>query len=210
MAAPRSTPLPWPPKRSVLGVDVSATTWDAAVEVSIAAALEGASAVVALLPARTIVTSGRDPTWRERANRFELLLPDARLRWALRLLDRALPLDGFGGPELVLRLCERAAAEDVGVYLYGGTPDLVGRFRGNLRSRFPQLRVLGCEAAAAHALRKREDAALVSRVNRSGAGLVFLGLGEARDLEFAAAHRDRVRAVQVCASAAFDVYAGGR
>ena len=52
------------------------------------------------------------------------------------------------------------------------------------------------------------DAAVVERINRSGAGLVFIGLGCPRQEQFAMAHRDSIHAVQLCVGAAFDFHAG--
>ena len=49
---------------------------------------------------------------------------------------------------------------------------------------------------------------MVERINRSGAGIVFVGLGAPKQDHFAHDHGDRIRAVQVCVGAAFDFHAG--
>jgi len=49
---------------------------------------------------------------------------------------------------------------------------------------------------------------MVQRINASGAGIVFIGLGCPKQDLFAYEHRDRIRAVQVCVGAAFDFHAG--
>ena len=51
-------------------------------------------------------------------------------------------------------------------------------------------------------------AAFVDRINRSGAGLVFVGLGCPKQDLFAYEHRHAIKAVQVCVGAAFDFHAG--
>ena len=43
-----------------------------------------------------------------------------------------------------------------------------------------------------------------------GAGFVFIGLGCPRQEQFAAAHRQTIRGVQVCVGAAFDFIAGNK
>ena len=52
-----------------------------------------------------------------------------------------------------------------------------------------------------------EDRSVVDRINRSGAGLVFVGLGCPKQDLFAYGHRHTIKAVQVCVGAAFDFHA---
>ena len=47
----------------------------------------------------------------------------------------------------------------------------------------------------------------IARIAASNAGLVFIGLGCPKQDHFAADHRDRIQAVQVCVGAAFDFHA---
>ncbi len=53
-----------------------------------------------------------------------------------------------------------------------------------------------------------ERDAVVERINDSGAGLVFIGLGCPRQDVFAHDNRHAIRAVQLCVGAAFDFHAG--
>jgi N-acetylglucosaminyldiphosphoundecaprenol N-acetyl-beta-D-mannosaminyltransferase len=48
----------------------------------------------------------------------------------------------------------------------------------------------------------------VRRINDSGAGILFIGLGCPKQDHFAADHASRIRPVQVCVGAAFDFHAG--
>ena len=49
---------------------------------------------------------------------------------------------------------------------------------------------------------------MVARINASGAGIVFVGLGCPKQDRFAARFRRRLHAVQMCVGAAFDFHAG--
>jgi exopolysaccharide biosynthesis WecB/TagA/CpsF family protein len=201
----------WPAKREILGVGVSATTYDEAVEAILRAAHERAGGVVTALPVHGVVTAAQDPAFRAKVNGFELVAPDGQpVRWALNLLHGAGLRDRVYGPELMLRLCARAAAEGVSVFLYGSLPDVVERLRANLLARYPALRIAGAEAPPFRPLTPEEDRETVARIEASNAGLVFLGLGCPRQDEFAFAHRERLRAVQVCVGAAFDFHSGNK
>jgi exopolysaccharide biosynthesis WecB/TagA/CpsF family protein len=201
----------WPAKVEVLGVGVSVTDYDQAVAAIMAAAARGEPAVVTALPVHGIVTVGRDRDLRRHVREFELVVPDGQpVRWAMNWLHEAHLADRVYGPELMLRLCARAAEEGVGVYLYGSHPHVLERLRAELLRRFPSLPIAGVESPPFRPLTPEEDRAAVERIEASGARLVFLGLGCPRQDEFAAAHRTRLRAVQVCVGAAFDFHSGNK
>lgn len=201
----------WPRKYPVLGVGVSATTYEGAVAAIMAAARRGERAVVNAAAVHAVVTAAGDPALRAAVNGFELVVPDGQpVRWALNLLHGAGLRDRVYGPELMLRLCAAAASDGTGVYLYGGAPAVLGRLRELLPRRFPGLRIVGAESPPFRPLTPAEDDAAVARVRASGAGLVFVGLGCPRQDAFAAAHRERLDAVLVLVGAAFDFHAGAK
>jgi exopolysaccharide biosynthesis WecB/TagA/CpsF family protein len=126
----------------------------------------------------------------------------------VNLLHRAGLAERVYGPELMLRLCRGAAAAGVSIYLYGGNPEVAEKLRANLTHLCPGLRIAGYEAPPFRPLTPEEDRAVVERINASGAGLVFIGLGCPKQDVFAYEHRDSIRAVQLCVGAAFDFHAG--
>jgi exopolysaccharide biosynthesis WecB/TagA/CpsF family protein len=202
---------PWPRKHDLFGVQVSATTYEEAEELVIHAARDRRSAIVTHLPVHGVVTAAQDIEYRRRINRFDMVAPDGQpVRWALNKFHGAGLSDRVYGPELMLRLCRRAASEGIGVYLYGSTPEVVGRLRDKLIERAEGLRVVGAESPPFRALSVDETDAAIGRINESGAGLVFIGLGCPRQDVFAEANRQRIRAVQLCVGAAFDFYAGNK
>jgi len=112
------------------------------------------------------------------------------------------------GYELMQRVCQRAAEEGFSIYLYGSSPETLAALEANLRSAYPNLRIAGVESPPFRPLTMEEDAAMVERVNASGASFMFIGLGCPRQDHFAADHLDRIDAVQFCVGAAFDFLAG--
>jgi len=201
--------IQWPRKLDLFGVRMSATTYAEAEDLIIEAARRRQSGVVTHLPVHGVIVAATDRDYRRRVNTFDIVAPDGQpVRWALnRFYNAELP-DRVYGPELMVRLCARAAKEGVGVYLYGSTPDVAGRLKANLEAQYAGLRVVGCESPPFRALTGDEAAAVVQRINDSGAGLVFIGLGCPRQDVFAHEHRDEIKAVQLCVGAAFDFHAG--
>jgi exopolysaccharide biosynthesis WecB/TagA/CpsF family protein len=201
----------WPPKRSVFGVGVSVTNYDEAVATIVAAGRRRDSAVVSLLPVQGLVMASNDPQLQQATNSFELVAPDGQpVRWALNLLHRTRLRDRVCGSELMSRLCQRAAEERVPIYLYGGEPAVLEALQAKLAAQYPKLPFAGVESPPFRPLTPEEDEAAVERINRSGAGLVFLGLGYPKQDYYAHAHRARIRGVQLCVGAAFDFLSGNK
>ena len=86
--------------------------------------------------------------------------------------------------------------------------EVLVRLSENLRERHRGLFIAGAEAPPFRPLTPEEARASTERIARSGARLVFVGLGCPKQELFAAAHADRIPAVQLCVGAAFDFLAG--
>ena len=201
----------WPPKHSLFGVTVSATDYEQAARAVMTAARRREGGVVTHMAVHALVTAARDPSYRAKVNTFEIVAPDGQpVRWALNRLEGTGLEDRVYGPEFMVRLCRRAAEAGDGVYLYGSSLEVVRALEANLLDRFPALRVVGCEPSLFRPLTAGEDEAFVRRVNDSGAGLLFLGLGCPLQETFAYEHRRSIKAVQLCVGAAFDFHAGNK
>jgi exopolysaccharide biosynthesis WecB/TagA/CpsF family protein len=205
----RPPPVRWPRKVDLFGLGVSVTAYDEATAAILEAAREGVPGVVSCHAVHAIVTASRDPALRDKVNTFDMVTPDGQpVRWALNLLHGARLSERVYGPALMLRICGAAAAAGVPIYLYGGNPAVAEKLQSNLLANFPKLHIAGNEAPPFRPLSPEEDRAVVDRINRSGAGVVFIGLGCPKQDLFAYEHRDTIRAVQVCVGAAFDFHAG--
>ena len=203
--------ITWPRKFDLFGVRVSATTYDETTRLATDAVRGGRSACVSALAVHGLISGANDGAFRSVLNTFDILTPDGQpVRFALNLLHNAGLADRVYGPELTMRMCAHAAREGIGVYLYGSYPHVVAKMAQNLLYRFPELQISGYEPSAFRKLTPAEDAALVNRINESGAGFVFIGLGCPRQEQFAAEHRQAIRGVQVCVGAAFDFIAGNK
>ncbi len=199
----------WPAKYDLFGVQVSATNYEEMVETILRTVIERVPSVVSLHAVHAIVESIRDAQLLAKVNSFDAIGPDGHpVRWALNHLHRTGLRDRVYGPELMLRLCAMAADESIPIYLYGSTQAVIELLRRELVQKYPGLRIAGAESPPFRALTPEEDASVVQRINDSGAGIVFIGLGCPKQDFFAADHAQRIQAVQVCVGAAFEFHAG--
>jgi N-acetylglucosaminyldiphosphoundecaprenol N-acetyl-beta-D-mannosaminyltransferase len=196
-------------KRSILGILIDATDYESAVDYIVRAAREGHPAAVSALAVHGIMTGVLNAEHRYRLNHFALLVPDGQpVRWALNFLYRTRLRQRVYGPNLTLCLCERAAAEGIAVYFYGGTPGILSKLKDNLKSRFPLLQIAGMQASKFDTLSPSERDIVAERVRQSGASMVFVGLGCPRQEVWAYEFRDILAMPIVSVGAAFAFLAG--
>ena len=206
-----SVAVSWPRKFEVFGVGISAVTYDEVEEKILAAAKARQSATVTHISSHGLTMAARDEKFREVINSFDIAAPDGQpVRWSLNWFHKAGLADRCYGPEMMIRLCRGAARQGVSIYLYGSSNEVLDQLSWNLKQQCPSLVIAGVESPPFRALSAEETEAAIARINASGAGIVFIGLGCPRQDLFAAEHKHKIQAVQSCVGAAFDFHAGNK
>jgi exopolysaccharide biosynthesis WecB/TagA/CpsF family protein len=196
-------------KKSVLGVHVDVTDYESAVERTADAARRRIPFAVTALPVHGIMTGALDPDHRYRLNTFDLLVPDGQpVRWALNLIHGVALRERVYGPSLMLAICERMAKEKLAIYLFGSREETIAQLQRNLEKRFPGTVVAGSQPGRYTILTGEEKETIVHAIKRSGAALVFVGLGCPRQEVWAYENREALSIPIVCVGAGFDFHAG--
>ncbi len=135
-------------KHNLLGIQIDAVDYEGAVERIIISARKQRGMAVSALAVHGVMTGVLDRVHRYRLNAFDMLVPDGQpVRWGLNWLHRTRLRDRVYGPNLMLRICERAAAERLPIYLYGGTEEMLARLKVSLLRQFPDLAIAGAQAS---------------------------------------------------------------
>jgi N-acetylglucosaminyldiphosphoundecaprenol N-acetyl-beta-D-mannosaminyltransferase len=192
----------------ILGSPVHRTSHADATQLVLAWAAGGESRTVCLANVHMIMEAYDAPGFRAVLDAADLVCPDGMpLVWALR--RKGAPQQRrVSGPYLTLALC--AAARDAGVPVgfHGGRREVLDALVPALRTRFPGLDVTYAVSPPFRPVTPEEDADTVEDINRSGARILFVGLGCPKQERWMAEHRGRVRAVMLGVGAAFDMHAG--
>ncbi len=192
---------------SVLGAYIDVLSWDAAMTRLLGWAHAHESRYVTICNVHVVVSASRDAAYREIINGSNMATPDgAPVAWMLRRQGFA-NQPRISGPDVMWALCERAADESLPIYCYGSTDTTLALLETRLRAAFPALQMT-MVSPPFRALSAEEDTAAVERINASGAGIVFVGLGCPKQERWMAEHRGRVNAVMIGVGAAFDFHAG--
>jgi exopolysaccharide biosynthesis WecB/TagA/CpsF family protein len=198
-----------PAKVDLFGVNVSLVDAAQTLETIMAWARQRRSALVDFMGVHGLTLAQRDPDYKRRLNAFDIVACDGQpVRWALNHWHNAGIAERVYGPAMTLAVCQAAAQQGVSVYFYGSRVHVLERLTARIGEQYPRLRIVGAESPPFRRLSAEESQATVERINESGAGVVFLGLGCPKQEEFATEHRDQIQAVQLCVGAAFDLHAG--
>jgi exopolysaccharide biosynthesis WecB/TagA/CpsF family protein len=196
-------------KYNILGVRVDAVDYEAAVARIIAAARTRQPLAVSALAVHGVMTGVLDPEHRHRLNEFDLLVPDGQpVRWALNWLYRTHLADRVYGPTLMLETCRSAADQNLPIFLFGGTTELLAALERRLRERFPQLSIAGTLPSKFRRLDAAERDTLVQQIQNSGAALTFVGLGCPRQEVWVYEFCQALSMPALAVGAAFNFHAG--
>ncbi len=196
-------------RKNVLGVMMAAVDSAAAEEAVLQAARDKYPLGVSALAVHGLMTGALDPEQRYRLNKLDMLVPDGQpVRWALNWLHDVALRNRVYGPNLTLRVCERAAIERLPVFLYGSTPEVLRALATNLVSRFPGLVIAGAEPSKFRRLSPGEKESIAGTIRSSGAAITFVGLGCPRQESFVYEFRELLDMPVLAVGAAFPFIAG--
>jgi N-acetylglucosaminyldiphosphoundecaprenol N-acetyl-beta-D-mannosaminyltransferase len=150
------------------------------------------------------------PEYQGMVNRAHLVTPDGvPLVWSLRMLGHS-DASRVYGPDLTPELLRAAAAHEIPVAFYGGSPGVLETLVETVGMEFPGLRVVYAKSPPFRPLTAEEDDEIVRALRASGARIVFVGLGCPKQERWMAEHCSRLDAVLLGVGAAFDFLTGAK
>jgi N-acetylglucosaminyldiphosphoundecaprenol N-acetyl-beta-D-mannosaminyltransferase len=194
----------------ILGIPLAHTDYDGAMDWMDAMVATRERGYVVAAAVHAVMVAQEDPEMRAAVLGASLCVPDGQpLVWAMNALGHDLSHRVYG-PDLMAKYCERSAGTGARMYLYGGrTPGALTDLTLNLRRRFPGLKIVGGQSPPHRELTPAEEAEVVRDIERSGADVVWVGIGVPKQEKWMAAMRGRLTTpLLVGVGAAFDFHAG--
>jgi N-acetylglucosaminyldiphosphoundecaprenol N-acetyl-beta-D-mannosaminyltransferase len=194
----------------VLGIPLARIDYDGVLEWIDATVAARDRGYVCVAATHTVMASQDDPELRSAVLGSSLTVPDGQpLVWAMNALGAGLDARVYG-PTLMERAMERAAHTGTRHFLYGGRNNgALVQLAYNLRSRHAGMKIVGGHVPPFRPLTTAEEDAVAAEIDRSGADVVWVGIGVPKQEKWMAAMRERLEApVLVGVGAAFDFHAG--
>ena len=138
-----------------------------------------------------------------------MIVPDGQpIRWALNSFYDLGMKDRVYGPELTLRVLQKANKHQMKVYLYGSTENTLRNFAQYIHDAYPQVQICGQHIDRFRDSTPEEDLQDIKKINESGANILLVGRGCPRQEVWVADHRGKINAAMMAVGAAFDFHAG--
>jgi len=193
--------------RRILRTRVDATSYRHATGQVLDWAAAGESRYVCVATVNNLIEGCDDPGYNALMEAADLVTPDGMpLVWGLRLLG----VPGASrvyGPDLTPLVCEEAARRGVPVGFYGGQDDVLDDLEVRLTQRYPGLRIAYRWSPPFRPLTAEEEAKVTDDLVRSGARVLFVGLGTPKQERWMADHKG-LPMVMLGVGAAFDFLSG--
>lgn len=194
--------------RHILGMRVDPGTYETTNELLIDWARRGESRYVCVSTVHMVMEGYDNPEYREIVNQAGRVTSDGMpLVWGLKALGAHSPSRVYG-PTLTPKLCARAAEEGIPVGIYGSTLETIERMASRLEEDSPDLRIVYRHSPPFRPLEPEEIEQEIDDIRRSGARILFIGLGCPKQEQWMAERVGRIPAVMVGVGAAFDYVAG--
>ncbi len=149
-----------------------------------------------------------DKSFANIVNNADIVTPDGKpLCWALKLLY-GIRQERIAGMDLLPVLLKIAKEENISVYFYGGTQEILSHTGLFISRYYPSLKVAGMYSPPFRKSTIREDEDIIEEINNSGAGLVFVVLGCPKQEKWMAAMKGRINAMMIGIGGALPVIIG--
>jgi N-acetylglucosaminyldiphosphoundecaprenol N-acetyl-beta-D-mannosaminyltransferase len=197
------------PRQNLLGVQISAINMDQALAAIESWIRDREPQYVCVTPAHSVMACYDHPELRAIYNASGLTTPDGMaIVWWLRW-QKQKHVSRVYGPDLMLAVCQRSLAAGFKHFLYGGALGVGQDLAGCLKERYPGLQVAGVYSPPFRPLTPEEDRLASEMIIRSGADIVWVGIGSPRQEQWMSSHVGKVGApVLVGVGAAFDFLSG--
>ncbi|HEY3768791.1 MAG TPA: WecB/TagA/CpsF family glycosyltransferase [Candidatus Angelobacter sp.] len=196
-------------KKSILGVLIDDANLETATQIIIEAARQRSPLAISAMAVHGVMEGVLDSVHRYRLNHLDLAVADGQpVRWALNHLHSTGLRQRVYGPNLTLSVLARAEREEMAVYFYGSTQDVLDLLCRNIQKKFPKLKIAGASPSTFGRITSPAADRVRDQITQSGAQIVFVGLGCPRQEVWAYEFRDRLNLPILAVGAAFPFLAG--
>lgn len=156
-----------------------------------------------------VMESQRKPELKRIHNMAGMVTPDGMpMVWMNRIRGNS-EVRRVYGPDLMRSVCSSGVARGYKHFMYGGADGVAEKLTAKLQQDYPGIQVVDSYTPPFRPLTPQEDADAISRINDSGADIVWVGLSTPKQEYWMAEHIGRLDApVMVGVGAAFDFLAG--
>jgi N-acetylglucosaminyldiphosphoundecaprenol N-acetyl-beta-D-mannosaminyltransferase len=155
-----------------------------------------------------VMESHDNPEYGAKVNGADYIVTDGMPLVWMQKLQGAGDASRVRANDLMIQLCEYAAANNLSVGFYGGKQEVIDAILERAKRELPNLEIPYAFSPPFRPLTDAEDAEITAEINRAKPDILFMGLGCPKQENWMAAHKDKLTTVMLGVGASFDFYAG--
>ena len=165
----------------------------------------GSPSMIATANAEMIMIAQEDKELGHILNHADLVVPDgAGVLWAGEQLGTPFP-ERVTGADLTVELLKRASVMHWPVYFLGGNPGVAAKAAKKFMEDHGSFSLVGCHDGY---FNEEEEKEIIEDIKKSGAKILFAGLGVPKQEKWLYAHKDELGVLSMGIGGVFDVMSG--
>jgi N-acetylglucosaminyldiphosphoundecaprenol N-acetyl-beta-D-mannosaminyltransferase len=195
-------------RKSLINFSVTTGKYEAFIDEITALARQRVSAAVYFANVHMFIEAYQNESFLQLINKADIVTPDGKpLAWMLRLLY-GIKQDRVAAMDFVPDMLERMQRENLPVYFYGGTQDMLDKTEAFVKQAYPNLQVAGLYSPPFRPLTSTEEDEIAARINATSPAIIFVFLGCPKQEKWMAAMKGKVNAVMTGVGGALPVTIG--
>jgi N-acetylglucosaminyldiphosphoundecaprenol N-acetyl-beta-D-mannosaminyltransferase len=193
-------------KIKIMGILLDRVDYDRALQ-KIERFLEtGGPGVIVTPNAEIIMAARKNEKLKEAVNGADLCFPDGiGVVLAARIIGKSL-YGRTAGFDLMTQMLDMAARRNLSVFLLGGKPGVAEEAAGNIKVKFPGIKIAGTHHGY---FDENEEGEIIDMINKSGAHILLVAMGAPRQEIFMMKNRNRLHCnIAMGVGGSLDVLAG--
>ncbi len=184
-------------KLKLLSLKVSLGSYETLLFHIVNLAKQRKSSYVCVANIHTITEARRNKSFREALTRADIVAPNGMpLSRSIKLLH-GIKQEALAAPELLNGLFARAEEEQLAVFFYGGSPEILRKAADFISKNYPALHIAGTYAYPFRSLSEQERENVANKITKSKANIVFAVAGSRRQEKWMHEMKERIPAVMV-------------
>ncbi len=182
-------------KKSLINFSVSIGKYQAFIDEMTELARQKTSVVVYFANVHMYIEAYRNQAFMQLINKADMVTPDGQpLTWMLRLLY-GIKQDRVAAMDFMPDMLQRMETEQLPVYFYGGTQEMLDKTDAFVKNKYPKLKVAGLYSPPFRPLTATEEDEIAAKINAAAPGIVFVFLGCPKQEKWMAVMKGKVNAV---------------
>ena len=195
-------------RKKIIGLNVTTLSYSQIIASLIKEALSGISSYVCVANVHMLIEAYKDSNFSQIVNNAKYVTADGMplvkaVQWLYNI-----PQERTAGMDLLPDLLKRSEVENIKVFFYGGTQQMLDKTKDFCKLNYPNLDVVGLISPPFREIIESENLNYIETINASGAGFVFVALGCPKQEKWMGSMQGKINACMIGIGGALPVMVG--